>query len=1093
MRRLAFFCLAIFFGCHSSEQTVNPLFNLLSEKHTGITFSNQLTNKKLNIIQYMYYYNGGGVAAGDFNNDGLVDIYFTANEQENRLYVNKGNFRFEDITHTAGVAGIGDWSTGVTLVDINNDGFLDIYVCQVGGYKNLEGHNLLFVNNGDLTFTEKSSEYGLDFRGFSTQAVFFDFDNDGDLDMYLLNHSVHTIHSYGSSTLRQQTNSASGDRLYRNLSEKGMLKFEDVTAASGIYSSHIGYGLGVSVSDINQDGWLDVYVANDFHENDYLYINNGNGTFTDRLEKLVAHTSRYSMGCDIADINGDGLADIVTLDMLPENPEILLKSASEDTQEVADIKLNYGYGAQYVRNCLQINRGDHFIELAQHAGMYATDWSWGALIGDFTNDGNAELFITTGIYKRPNDLDYIQYTADIANLRYQFINEDSLENEMINKLPTLRIPNYMYQQVGQLKFENRSSQWGLDAPSYSNGVTYADLDNDGDLDLIVNNVNQPAFIYENKSNIHFSNNYVKVELRSEKNYFGVGARLHVYAGGKVFMREMILSRGFQSAVAPVVHVGLGDINSIDSIEIFWRGNRFQVEKNIDVNSSVLIQERDDLIVKKSKSYFAQAILKTSPYSFIHQHIENDYKDYLAEPLIPYLLSREGPALAVADVNNDGLDDIFIGGAHGQPGALYVQKPGGSFRQASRDTFEKDKLYEDVDAEFVDVNGDGISDLYVASAGNEYAEGNYLLADRLYLNDGKGNFVRGTGLLPPLHFNSSCVRTADFNNDGYVDLFVGSRNVPFSYGLSPKSHVLVNDGNGKFSVHSELQPGMVTDAAWHDVNGDGLLDLIVLGDWMPISVYLNMDGRFVSGKLSGLDYTHGWWRSLKIFDVDGDHQSDIIAGNVGDNLKLKPSKERPLTLLVHDFDNNGTTDPILFYYLGNRNIPFQTKMQLGKQLPILNKKFTNYQRFSEIDGPQSLFTPEKLQEAVVRHSYTFKTSIFTRGGASNYNQLTIDESAQLSVVNDMLMRDFNDDGKVDFLMIGNTSNNTINLGAQMAQAAILLLGNTDGFKVIPVGFSDDDISFSTFNRVRSILIAGKNYIILSGSNQQVKLYSLELNP
>ncbi|MBX2945446.1 MAG: VCBS repeat-containing protein [Cyclobacteriaceae bacterium] len=1086
---LSIFILTI--GCQ--EKSKDTLFKFLSPIQTGVHFSNNLSNKKLDIIQYMYYYNGGGVAAGDFNNDGLIDLYFTANEELNRLYLNKGNLKFEDITHAAGVAGEGDWTTGVTLVDINNDGYLDIYVCQVGGYKGLQGHNLLYINNGDLTFTEQAVEYGLDFTGFSTQAVFFDYDNDGDMDMYLLNHSIHTIHSYGSSELRKELNATSGDKLFRNLAENGIKKFEDVTIESKIYSSHIGYGLGVSISDINQDGWLDIYVANDFHENDYLYLNNGNGTFTECLEKFIAHTSRYSMGCDIADINGDGLPDIVTLDMLPEDPQILMKSAAEDTQEVSDIKQGYGYGHQYVRNSLQVNRGDHFMEIAQYAGIHATDWSWGALMGDFTNDGKTELFISTGIYKRPNDLDYIQYTADLANLRYQNLDSDSLEREMIKRLPTLRIPNFIFKQSDDLKFENLAQQWGLNLPSYSNGITYADLDNDGDLELIINNVNQPAFIYENKTNEKFSNNFLKVELRSPKNYFGIGSRVNVYAKGKVFMREAILSRGFQSAVSPVIHFGLGDIDKIDSVEIYWRGNAVQVEKEITVNSTVTFHENADLSIRKSEKSSVNVQLREASVIIPFRHNENDYKDYLAEPLIPYLLSREGPAVAVADVNGDGFDDIFIGGSKHQAAALYIQKLNGSFSLINLDVFEKDKLHEDVDAVFADVNNDGFPDLYVVSGGNEYPEGHKLLADRLYINDGKGKFSKAADLLPSVYFNGSCVKPADFNNDGFIDFFIGARNTPFKYGVAPTSYILVNDGRGKFSVHTELETGLVTDAAWHDVNNDGILDIIVVGDWMPISVFINSINKFIAKEISGFTKTHGWWKSIKVADLNGDKRAEIIAGNVGDNLRLKPSSTQPITLLVNDFDSNGTVDPVLFYYLGKRNIPFHTKMQLGKQLPSLNKKFNNYLSFSTISGPADMFTDDKLQEAEVKYAYTFKTSVFSPAKDNSYERCKIDNLLQLSMVNDLFVEDFDRDGFEDVLLVGNSKSNTIGLGNQSAQAAVLLRGGADGFKAQFISFLSKDDYFYEFTKVRSITIGGKKHIVLVGPNQPVKVYSLEFNP
>jgi enediyne biosynthesis protein E4 len=1089
---IVIFTLLVFASaCRNEEKTEVFLFRKVPSDESGLQFSNSLSNRKLDIISYMYYYNGGGVAAGDFNNDGLTDLYFTSNEESNKLFLNKGDFKFEDITAAAGVQGTGDWSTGVTLVDINNDGYLDIYVCQVSNFKGLQGKNLLFVNNRDLTFTERAADYGLDFSGLSTQAVFFDYDNDGDLDMYLLNHSVHGVHSYGSSELRNQVSEFAGDRLFNNKSELGIQKFEDVTHSSGIFSSHIGYGLGVAVSDVNMDGFPDLYIANDFHENDYLYVNNGDGTFSESLEKFVAHTSRYSMGCDIADVDGDAWPDIVTLDMLPEDPEILLKSASEDSQEVSDIKASYGYAPQYVRNCLQINRKDHFVEVAQYAGIHATDWSWSTLIADFDNDSNAEIFITNGIYKRPNDLDYIQYMAETARLRNKAFNQDSLDQEMMKRLPTLRIANYMFKNTGALRFANMSKTWGLDAPSNSNGVIYADLDNDGDLDLVINNVNQEAFLYENQTNQQHSNTFLQIELRSPVNHFGIGAKVLVYAGERIFAREMVLTRGFQSSVEPVIHVGLGSVTSIDSIEVFWRGKKYQVEKAIGVNTRVIITEQEE---KKARDYILPTDTEfqirkadvTIPYTYPEKA---SFRDYYNEPLLPYSLASEGPPIAVADVNGDGMDDVFIGGANGQPAVLLLQTKQGKFIHSVSAAFSDDRFYEDSDAVFVDVNNDQHPDLYVVSGGGQFPEGHPLLADRLYINDGKGNFTRNESSLPRISQNGSCVRAADVNGDGFIDLFVGSRSVPGFYGLTPSSYLLMNTGNGTYIIQQEMKIGMVTDAEWFDYNLDGSPDLVVVGDWMPVTIYENRDAILTQKEIAGIHNVFGWWRSVTVRDLNQDGLPDLLVGNIGNNIKLQASANKPVWLYVYDFDDNGQTDPVIFYPVGSRTIPFQSKTQLGKQMPFLNKKFLNHNAFAEIREPHDLFPSDKLSKALMRNATSFSSGIFMNKGNDLYVSLELPPEVQYSSVRDFYVDDFNRDGVLDIVLVGNNFNHSVNLGNAAGQSILLLRGDKEG-GYSPVLLTNQYNFNHSYQSVHAITVGKKPYLLFVRNANAPELVSVE---
>ncbi|HEX6057639.1 MAG TPA: VCBS repeat-containing protein, partial [Gemmatimonadaceae bacterium] len=844
--------LALAAGCRSADSAdpPPPLFELLPPSATGVAFVNELPeDTSFNILNYLYYYNGGGVAAGDVDGDDRADLFFTSNLGPDRLYLNRGGFRFEDVTERAGVAGGDGWTTGATMADVNGDGHLDIYVSAVS-YLSMRGSNVLWVNDGDGTFTDRTAEYGLGHVGYSTQAAFLDYDADGDLDMYLLNHSVHT--ERGVSARPQRTpHPRAGDRLFRN--DGG--RFTDVTADAGIHAGVEGYGLGVVASDLNLDGCIDLFVANDFQENDFLYLNDCDGTFTESIATAMGHTSRFSMGTDAADFDNDGRPDLVVVDMLPEREEILKTSANAESFDVHDLKLRAGYHAQYARNTLQLNRGGgRFSEVAYLAGVHATDWSWAPLFADLDNDGRKDLFVTNGIYRRPNDLDYINYVGNEA-VQASLARGITSENlAIIERMPQIPLANHAYRNDGDLGFTNVAAAWGLAQPGFSNGAVWVDLDDDGALDLVVNNIQAPASIYRNDAHARTGHHWLRVLLRgSGRNTAGIGAKVYATHGGTTQLLEQMPTRGFQSSVDPRLHFGLGASTRVDSLVVVWPDHRFQVMRDVRADTTIVLSQDDAAgrwsyaSARPAAPLFAD---ESARLGAPVEHRENTFFDYNREPLMPHLLSREGPALAAGDVNGDGLDDLYVGGAKWQPGRLLLQRRDGTFRLAPQRDFVADSLHEDVDAAFLDADGDGDADLYVVSGGNEFAGEDEPLRDRLYVNDGRGLFRRDTTALPDIRQNGACVVPADFDGDGDIDLFVGSRVVARGYGLLPTSHLLRNDGRGRFfDVTAELAPalaaaGMVSDAAWTDTNGDGRLDLVVVGEWMPVRVFRGEGGPLV---------------------------------------------------------------------------------------------------------------------------------------------------------------------------------------------------------------------------------------------------------
>lgn len=1090
----------VFSTCHNKATAPPKLFTLISPQKSGVHFNNMVEDTEdFNIIDYLYYYNGGGVAVGDINNDGLPDIYFTGNNVPNKLYLNKGNFQFEDITDKSGAGGPSGWKTGVTMADVNGDGFLDIYVCYLGDYLNKKGRNQLFMNNHDNTFTEEAKQYGLDNIGFSTQAVFFDYDNDGDLDMYQLNHSVHSNRNYGDTSLRRIRDPLAGDELFKN--DNG--HFTDVSKQAGILGSPIGYGLGIAVGDINNDGWLDIYISNDFHENDYLYYNNGDGTFTEGVTKSMGHTSRFSMGNDMADFNNDGYPDLMVLDMLPEKEELVKTSPGDDPYDIYKMKLSFGYYYQYSRNTLQLNMPANmepdkkgvkkalFSEIGQLAGVSATDWSWSPLFTNLDNDGFKDLFITNGILRRPNDMDYLKYVSNEEVQQAVHADRKDVKKKLISRMPSEPVSNYAYHNGGNLTFSNKAAEWGLDRPGFSNGAAYADLDGDGDMDLIVNNINSPASVYRNESNHLNKNHNLKIKLQgSNKNTFGLGAKIIINHQGKIFYQEQMPTRGFESSVDPFLNFGLGNLSEIDSLTVIWPGAKYQTLTHIPTNQSITLQQKNAIATYNYDSGYTSKTLftdVTEQWNIRYQHKENNYTDFNAEPLIPHMLSTEGPKIATGDVDGDGLEDFFAGGAKGAPGKLFLQQKSGKFIPSNDKVWRADSLYEDTGCAFFDADNDGDLDLIILSGGNESSASERLLQPRLYLNNGKGIFTKGDKQLPPLFINGSCVVPGDYDKDGDMDLFMGSSSVPGKYGISPASYLLQNDGKGNFkdvtnSVAPELSNiGMVTCGIWADIDGDKKKELIITGEWMPITIFKNISNKLVNiTKKTGLENTEGWWNCIQAGDFDKDGDMDFILGNLGLNANLKASVIEPVQLYIKDFDNNGKPDPIITYYKQHKKYPLPSMDELFLQIPSLKKASVKYLDYAK-KGFHDIFKPSELKGAIIKRVVNFKTSYLENLGNGAFAVKDLPIEAQFAPVRSILCGDFNKDGKEDILLGGNFYAVPPKTGRYDASYGTLLLGDGKGkFSFINARQSGvvltgevRDMKRIELSKGKEIIIAGKN--------------------